>query len=256
MRWASYEGTGSFPGKRWRNALRWQCVAYWRDEAALWPTVLDVTVEASQLGARLHGARLTYFEGLTGSRPRYVSDWLRGGALTQRSALIRVALKYEGRRNDRVVLSGTWYEKGRAGPIEEVIELQGDFVAKGSGDPPVDAAEDIQARCNVQHLAILLETHLGKLADGQELTIRETQNLRTCIAEYKNRSCGTQQCRPVNCDLRQQHEWLAYLRYKDIRDVLDTTKSGIHADPPRLCARAGVETLAVTPMRRRGHYNP
>lgn len=256
MRWARYEGIGSFPQRRWQNDLRWRGIVFWPEEEALWPTVIDLSVDASRLGARLQDARLTYVEGLAGSNPRFTSDWLRGGALFQRTAMVSVSLKYVGRRGAQVVLSGAWHEKGQSGLREEPISLQGEPVALGVGEPQPAGAPEIQLRCNVQHLALPLEALIKKLAEGRELSASETQSMRACISEYESGSCGSQRCSRSACSLRQSHGWLEYLRYKDVRDVLDTGKSGVHEEPPRLRARAGVETLALTALQRPGHYNP
>ncbi|SFQ40848.1 hypothetical protein SAMN03159339_0361 [Variovorax sp. 770b2] len=248
MYWASYEGTGTFTNRRWHNALRWKCEAYWAGETASWPTTVILTIDVVHLRRRLQHARLVHIEGLSGSRPLFGMDSLRSGTPNETDVTVR----FEGFKSDAVVLSGLWRDKRK---YEEPFMLEGHLTSRGDGDPPAESDGGSEVRCNVQHVSLQLEPLLAKLADGATLTADETQNLRACVSEYRDGSCGTQSCRPANCALRQPHDWLTFRRYKDLRDVVDSSKSGIDDDPPNLRTRAGVEALTVTPMRRPGHFN-
>jgi len=249
MRWASYEGSGTFAKKHWRNALSWNCVAYWDEEPTSWPSIIILTVNATQSRARLQQAKLFHIEGVAGSRPLFAMNSLEGGI----SNRLDVTARFEGYRSDSVVISGTWRDKRK---FEEEFMLEGRLTSQGTSAPPTKSDLGASVRCNVQHLSILLERLLARLADCESLTEGETQSFRACVSEYHQGSCGSQSCRPTSCTLRQQHDWLTLWRYRDIRDVLDSPRSGIEEDPPKLRVRAGVETLALKQMRRPGHFNP
>ena len=257
MRWASYEGVLRFPKNRWKNEQRWHCVAYWNDEAAHCPAELRVTTGDLSGGRRLSEAHLRHVEGLAGSRPRFASERLSNSVLTQRRSKVSLNLVFEGFRGDRLIFSGTWCEISSTRlHSEEAIELEADLTNSGIGNPTDEIEKEVAERCSVQHVALQLEPLLKRLADREKLGSRERGNLRASIEEYLNGSCGTQQCRQSSCALRVQHDWLTFLRYQDVRDVLDYKKSGLSELAPRLLFRKGVETLAMTHKRRPGNYNP
>ena len=257
MWWASYEGVLRFPNSLWKNEQRWHCVAYWNDEAAQCPAELRVTARDLSGGRRLSEAHLKNVEGLAGSRPRFASEPLSNSVLRQRSSKVSLSLVFEGFRGGQLILSGIWCEFSSTRlHNEEAIKLEADLMRSGIGNPTGDIETEVAERCSVQHVALQLEPLLKKLSDGQRLGSRERGNLRASIKEYLNGSCGTQQCRHSSCALRAQHDWLTFLKYQDVRDVLDYKKSKLSEPAPRLLIREGVETLAMTYKRRPGSYNP
>ncbi len=252
---AKYVGTGNFSDRRWDAHIEWSCKAFWSDASAQCPSILLVTLKPQYSGVLVRDARLEHFEGLFGSRPSYTMSVHKKSKKFARSYKTSLTLRFEGFQGAEIVLSGDWCKNDIAGQTNRGLTLQGRLEELGDGTLPVDTTP-LAARCNVQSIAISLEPLLKRLADTETLSKSETRDLHDLISSYSKRVCGTQQCHPVNCALRQQADWLTYLGYQDLRDALDYAKSGLDANPPKLKRRPGVEILKLTALKQPGHFAP
>lgn len=256
---ARYSGVGTIPRKgKWRGALEWQCEVYWEDASAPRPSVLVMSLKAQNGYARISEARLDLTSGLEHSQLRYAMDAFKvGGGFYRQKTKVDVALLYEGGDGGHVSLSGRFRERGVGGPLSHDFTLNGVLVELGDCHPPVKKAAIAKGPCQIKHLAVMLEPMLKSLAYDEHLPKDEVEQFQKLFAEYRAAGrCSAQQCRPGDCGLRIQSDWIAFYGYKDMRDVLDFEKSGLHSNPPELRERPGIETLKLTGLKQPGHYNP
>jgi hypothetical protein len=170
--------------------------------------------------------------------------------------MVQLTFVLRGSIGGSLVLEGLWQERGRSASIERQFSVEATLLSARS-----DAADDIPCggnvahpgECDVQHITPAILPLVRLLHDRSSLSQAERGKLARNIAAYEFSLCDAP-CRKGVCSLRTRIDFLSYLGYVDLKDLLDHEPSGVKESNPYLRRKRGVDAMSIKGLRLPGNY--
>lgn len=233
----------------------WRIKAEWNAPTDQWPALLEVRA-LSRRESLMRRFRCERVVGLAGSNPRFVSAESPGWGINQRLAMVQLTFVLRGSVSESLVLEGLWQERGRSASIERPFSIAATLLSTHSDavdeTPSSDNSEHF-GECDVQHITSAILPLVRRLHDRSSLSQGERRKLGRNIAAYEFSLCDAP-CRTGICSLRTRVDFLSYLGYVDLKDLLDHEPSGVKNGSPYLRPKKGVDAMSIKGLRLPGNY--